>query len=273
MLTLSKALSANQARTYHAREFTSEKQNYWSRDRHGHSEWQGELARDWALHGSVADEQFARLSEGQHPESAVQLVRHQPAKTYETNTASKSRARNIVQAGMLRSPRQSRFLTALVGDDGRVRGAHRKSVRLALHELERYPQARIGNVNAPETTSKFIAATFEHDTARPVDGHAAPQLHTHAVIFNITKRGNGQTRTLQERSLFPSQQCATTVHLDHGYSVTSHSSQGQTAERVLIHVDTELGAKGLAKSPYGVCFCFAWTVGRTDIHQQPRKAG
>jgi ATP-dependent exoDNAse (exonuclease V) alpha subunit len=34
-------------------------------------------------------------------------------------------------------------------------------------------------------------------------------------------------------------------HLDHGYAVTSHSSQGQTAERVLIHVDTELGAKDL----------------------------
>jgi hypothetical protein len=47
MLTLSKALSATQARTYHAREFTSEKQNYWSRDRPGHSEWQGELAREW----------------------------------------------------------------------------------------------------------------------------------------------------------------------------------------------------------------------------------
>jgi hypothetical protein len=29
------------------------------------------------------------------------------------------------------------------------------------------------------------------------------------------------------------------------YAVTSHSSQGQTADRVLIHVDTELGAKGL----------------------------
>jgi hypothetical protein len=34
-------------------------------------------------------------------------------------------------------------------------------------------------------------------------------------------------------------------HLDHGYAVTSHSSQGQTAERVLIHVDTDLGAKDL----------------------------
>ncbi len=34
-------------------------------------------------------------------------------------------------------------------------------------------------------------------------------------------------------------------HLDHGYAVTSHSSQGQTAERVLVHVDTDLGAKDL----------------------------
>jgi hypothetical protein len=66
MLTLSKALSANQARTYHAREFMSEKQNYWSRDRQGHSEWQGELAREWGLHGSVADEQFTRLRQADH---------------------------------------------------------------------------------------------------------------------------------------------------------------------------------------------------------------
>jgi ATP-dependent exoDNAse (exonuclease V) alpha subunit len=38
------------------------------------------------------------------------------------------------------------------------------------------------------------------------------------------------------------------VHLDYGYAVTSHSSQGQTADRVLIHVDTELGAKDLLNS-------------------------
>jgi ATP-dependent exoDNAse (exonuclease V) alpha subunit len=34
-------------------------------------------------------------------------------------------------------------------------------------------------------------------------------------------------------------------HLDYGYAMTSHSSQGQTADRVLIHVDTELAAKDL----------------------------
>jgi tRNA A37 threonylcarbamoyladenosine biosynthesis protein TsaE len=32
-------------------------------------------------------------------------------------------------------------------------------------------------------------------------------------------------------------------HLDHGYAMTSHSSQGQTADRVLIHVDTEQGSQ------------------------------
>jgi hypothetical protein len=83
---------------------------------------------------------------------------------------------------------------------------------VALHELERYTQARIGNVHAPETTGKFIVATFEHDTARPVDGYAAPQLHTHVVVFNMTERDNGQTRALQERSLFQSQQYATSVY-------------------------------------------------------------
>ena len=38
------------------------------------------------------------------------------------------------------------------------------------------------------------------------------------------------------------------THHDYGYAVTSHSSPGQTAERVLVHVDTALGAKDLLNS-------------------------
>jgi hypothetical protein len=75
-LTISKSLSVGQARTYHSREFTSEKQNYWSRDQQAHSEWQGRLAQEWGLHGEVGSEHFARLSEGHHPESGLQLVKH-----------------------------------------------------------------------------------------------------------------------------------------------------------------------------------------------------
>src|SRR5205085_1050664 len=32
---------------------------------------------------------------------------------------------------------------------------------------------------------------------------------------------------------------ATHPHMDYGYAVTSHSSQGQTADRVLVHVETD----------------------------------
>jgi ATP-dependent exoDNAse (exonuclease V) alpha subunit len=37
-------------------------------------------------------------------------------------------------------------------------------------------------------------------------------------------------------------------HLDYGYAVTSHSSQGQTADRVLIHVDSEQAHPNLINS-------------------------
>jgi conjugative relaxase-like TrwC/TraI family protein len=213
MLTISKPLSASQARTYHEREFASEKQNYWSRDHQDHSEWQGKLADQWKLAGAVESEHFARLSEGQHPHTQDQLVRHQVSRTYEGKFGKEvTSAEHRAGWDATFSAPKSVSLTALVGGDERVREAHRESVRTALRELERYTQARIGNVHAPETTGKFVAATFEHDTARPVDGYAAPQLHTHAVIFNVTEQANGATRSLQPHELFVSQRYVTAVY-------------------------------------------------------------
>jgi len=213
MLTISKALSAGQAQTYHSREFISEEQNYWSRDRQAINEWRGELAEQWDLTGPVGAVQFARLSEGQHPKTGEQLVKHQPARTYENEYGRQiTSAEHRAGWDATFSAPKSVSLTALVGGDDRIRDAHRESVRVALGELERYSQARIGNIRAPETTGKFVAATFEHDTARPVEGYAAPQLHTHAVIFNVTVRENGETRALQERSLFQSQHYVTSVY-------------------------------------------------------------
>jgi len=213
MLTISKPLSASQVRTYHEREFASERQNYWSRDQQGHSEWQGKLAEQWGLAGPVGNEHFARLTEGQHPHTEEQLVRHQASKTYEGKFGKEvTSVEHRAGWDATFSAPKSVSLTALVGGDGRVREAHRESVRVALAELEKYTQARIGNVHAPETTGKFVAATFEHDTARPVEGYAAPQLHTHSVIFNVTERDNGQTRALQPQELFASQRYATSVY-------------------------------------------------------------
>lgn len=213
MLTISKPLSASQARTYHKEEFASRQQNYWSRDQRIFSEWQGKLASQWALVGTVDEDHFARLAEGQHPQSGEQLARHQVSRTYEGKNGKEiTSVEHRAGWDATFSAPKSVSITALVGGDDQVRLAHRESVRAALAELERYTQARIGNVHSPETTGKLIAATFEHGTARPVDGYAAPQLHTHAVIFNMTERDNGQYRALQPHETFVSQRYVTAIY-------------------------------------------------------------
>ena len=213
MLTISKPLSAGQAQNYHQKEFTAKEQNYWSQRGVIAGEWQGRLAAQLGLAGAVSAEDFAKLSQGQHPETGEQLVRQRAS--YEYQDADGKTVKTMEhRAGWdaTFSAPKSVSLTALVGGDDRVREAHRDSVRIALEQLEHYTQARIGGNHPPETTGKFVAAKFEHDTARPVDGYVAPQLHTHAVIFNITERENGQARAIQPQSLFASQQFATAVY-------------------------------------------------------------
>jgi conjugative relaxase-like TrwC/TraI family protein len=213
MLTISKPLSAGQAQSYHQKEFTAKEQNYWSQRGEIAGEWQGRLTEKFGLAGAVSAEEFARLSRGQHPQTGEQLVRQRASYEYkdgEGNTIKTMEHRAGWDATF--STPKSVSLTALVGGDYRVREAHREAVRTALEHLEHYTMARIGGNHPAEATAKFIAAKFEHDTARPVDGYAAPQLHTHAVVFNMTERENGQFHALQPHSLFASQQFATAIY-------------------------------------------------------------
>jgi conjugative relaxase-like TrwC/TraI family protein len=213
MLTISKPLTSSQAQTYHAREFMSAEQNYWKQGDTILGEWQGRMAERYGLAGAIDEQHFARLSEGQNPLTGEQLVRHRNGQEYTTadGTTVKPVEHRAGWDATFSAPK-SVSLTALVGSDHRVREAHRQAVTTALTELERYTQARIGGNRAAETTGKFVAAKFEHDTARPVDGYAAPQLHTHAVIFNMTERADGSTRAVQPQSYFDSQQFATAVY-------------------------------------------------------------
>jgi len=213
MLTISKPLSASQAQTYHKLDFTSETQSYYRQRDTVQGEWQGQLTARFGLSGAVTPLEFQRLSEGLHPETEQPMVRSRAA--FEYKNADGETIKTVEhRAGWdaTFSAPKSVSLTALVGGDDRVREAHRAAVTEAVNELERYTQARVGGNHPAETTGKFIAAKFEHDTARPVDSYAAPQLHTHAVIFNVTERADGSTRALQPHSLFESQQYATAVY-------------------------------------------------------------
>ena len=213
MLKISKALSAGKLENYHKQEFTSPDQSYWSQGQTVQGEWQGQLAEKYGLAGAVSADEFHRLSEGEHPQTGEQLVQHRQSFEYQDANGKtiKSVEHRAGWDATFSAPK-SVSLTALVGGDNRVREAHRMAVTTALGELERYTQARLGGNRPAEFTGQFIVAKFEHDTSRPVDGYAAPQLHTHAVIFNVTERADGTTRALQERGFFESQQFATAVY-------------------------------------------------------------
>ncbi len=213
MLTISKPLSAGQAQTYHKEEFANAQENYYSEGDRIRGEWHGRLAQEWGLRGEVQEEHFQRLANGQHPLSGEQLVRHQTAREYVNargETVSTMEHRAAWDATF--SAPKSVSLTALVGGDKAVRQAHRNSVKVALNEMERFVQARMGGNRLPETTGKWIATSFEHDSARPVNGYAAPQLHTHVVFFNLTETKNGEARALQPHELYRSQQYATAIY-------------------------------------------------------------
>jgi conjugative relaxase-like TrwC/TraI family protein len=213
MMSIPKALAAGQAQTYHQLDYTAPSQSYYKQGDAVMGEWQGRLSASFGLSGEVTAQEFSRLAEGQHPQTEVQMVRHRESVEYKNADGKTVKAveHRAAWDATFSAPK-SVSLTALVGGDDRVREAHSAAVTIALTELERYTQARIGGNHPAETTGRFIAAKFEHDTARPVDGYAAPQLHTHAVIFNVTERDDGSTRALQERSFFQSKQFATAVY-------------------------------------------------------------
>jgi conjugative relaxase-like TrwC/TraI family protein len=213
MLTISKAINSAQAQTYHKLEYTSDAQSYYKQEDTVKGEWQGKLAASFGLSGEVAPLEFSRLTEGKHPQTEEQMVQHRDGKEYTNPDGSVTKpVEHRAGWDATFSAPKSVSLTALVGGDERVTEAHRAAVTTALEELEKYTHARIGGNNPAEQTGKFIAAKFEHDTARPVNGYAAPQLHTHAIIFNVTEREDGSTRALQPQTLFESQNYATAVY-------------------------------------------------------------
>src|SRR5215831_16021672 len=137
MLTISKPLSASQAAAYHASEFTSPEQSYYTQSGQVRDEWHGRLAAEWGLTGEVSAEAFSHLASGQHPETAEQLVRYQQAREYVNDGGETVRTMEH-RAGWdaTFSAPKSVSLTALVGGDERIRGAHREAVRTALDEIE-----------------------------------------------------------------------------------------------------------------------------------------
>jgi len=215
MMTMSRAISAGQALDYYQQEFTNSKENYYSEAGEVKGRWSGRLADEWDLKGEVTSEQYERLVAGQDPHTGEQLVH--AVKARETvNEFGETVITSEHRAGWdatISAPK-SVSLAALVGDDERVRNAHRESVDEALKGFEEYLQARGGGDKPALTTGKMVAAQFEHTSSRPdrINGYAAPQLHTHVVVFNMTQAQDDKVRSVQPLELYRSQRYATAIY-------------------------------------------------------------
>ena len=176
-----------------------EKDGYYAKDDPEHryaSAWAGRGAGELGLEGAVDPDIFRAVLEGKVPDdSGRELGRrdrdgkliHRPGRDV-TLSAPKSVS-----------------LAALVGGDGRVVDAHDRAVEATLGWIERHAvETRLKDPKTGELVreggQKMVAATFRHDTSRNLD----PQLHTHAVIANMVRGGDGKWRTMANEKLYES---------------------------------------------------------------------
>ncbi len=205
MLSISAALSTEKTQHYYRDQYTAPNARYFSQDHQLKGAWHGKLATEMGLQGAVNDRHFERLAAGKDPHTGEQIIKHRD--TYLTRTGKES----VHRAAWDLTFNAPKSVSLIAIDDPRVRLAHREAVQKALDAMEGYAQARGGGNRPSITTAKWAVATFEHDTARPVDGYPAPHLHTHAVMFNMTHDGT-KYRSIQTRELFVIQRYGTAIY-------------------------------------------------------------
>jgi hypothetical protein len=141
---------------------------------------------------------------------------------------------------VVRYTRGSRTHGIDAGEYARVESASEKenlvTVKRENSEQVSYDPRRLHGVTLyRETERAFSQGDRVQFTAPNRRRHIANrELGT---IEKIDNSGNLQLRLDSGREV--SFNIKENPHLDYGYAVTSHSSQGQTADRVLVHVDTE----------------------------------
>lgn len=172
------------------RYYADAEDDYYTKDLDA-SEWQGKGAERLGLEGPVDRARFQQLLAGQ-VKPGIEISR----------TAKRDDAKERIGIDLTFSAPKSVSIQALVGQDPRLIKAHEDAVAATLAHAETLAQARVktGGKSAVVDTGNLIVAKFRHETSREQD----PQLHTHAVVMNLTRRGDGQWRALRNDNIIKS---------------------------------------------------------------------
>jgi hypothetical protein len=158
----------------------------------------------------------------------------------EMTGADRQWAGQYEEGDVVRYTRGSKVLGIEPGEYARVAQVDARENRLTINrengEHQTYDPRRLSGVAVYHQTERaFSEGDRVQFTAPSKDLRLANrELGT---IEKINDAGNIQIRVDSGREV--AFNICEHPHLDHGYAVTSHSSQGQTADRVLIHVDTD----------------------------------
>lgn len=215
MVKISKAQGAGAASSYFAKEYSNARESYYTggEKEQVRGEYLGQLAAEMGLTGEVSAEDFHRLIEGQDPATGKQLIRHVSPKTY-TDKFGKEIKTSEHRAGwdIVFSCPKSISLAAGPGGDERIPELQREAVIETLREMEKHLAGKDGHRGHP--TGRMAAALFQHDCARPdrETGYAAPDLHDHVFVMNMTKDETGKYRAVEIDSLYRVRDFATQLH-------------------------------------------------------------
>lgn len=97
------------------------------------------------------------------------------------------------------APKSVSLMSIMVGDQ-RVFEAHTKAVLKTLQIAERLAGCRVTVAGKTEhqVSGNLLGAKFDHELSRACD----PQLHSHCVVINATKRQDGEWRALDNEPLY-----------------------------------------------------------------------
>ncbi len=195
------ALSAAQTETYFDEHYSQD--DYYTQGQTCVGRWIGKGAAALGLAGDVSRNDFSDLLQGIHPHSGAVLI----------PTATHNGEHRAGWDSVFSAPK-SVSIQALVGGDSRLIQAHVRAVERSLVEVEAYAMARQHGGREYVVSGNVVGAAFNHLAARPADDARLPdpQLHTHVVLLNLTRRPDGEWRGLDPVQIYGAQRLGSAVY-------------------------------------------------------------
>lgn len=166
------------------------KDDYYTRDQSGGRAWMGKGAEDLNLK-EVDLPTFQAILEGKDPEGNV-LVE------------AASNGKHRVGWDLHFAPSKSVSLVWAFGSEDQrahMMESHHAAVESVMKYVEENlieARGRVKGTTRRMGTGNMIAARFDHFTSREMD----PQLHSHVVVANMTKRKDGRWRAVANEKIF-----------------------------------------------------------------------